>query len=208
MLRELVEVAGRFQAAGQLPPVAYKPRRPRWIVNLTQRPSGGAHLEGPYQGSEIQAFPSPDRQRSGVPSETNCKPYLLVDDARYVFGKPEPGREEEAQLLHRGYFALLDEACEVTGLAELRAVRDFLASPEAGLVAEHVEPRDMVAFRVDGKDPAAIPEVQRFWAGYLANELSLAERAQCGVCGGEGQVLRILPREVVILGQKCQIISF
>lgn len=208
MLRELVEAAGRFQAAGQLPPVAYKPKRARWIVNLTQRPSGGAHLEGPYQGSEIQAFPSPDRQRAGIPSETNCKPYLLVDDARYVFGKPEPGREEEAELLHRGYFALLDEACEVTGLAELRAVRDFLASPQAGVLAERVEPRDMVAFRVEGKDPAAIREVQRFWAGYLANELAMPEGAQCGVCGREGQVLRILPREVVILGQKCQIISF
>ncbi len=32
---------------------------------------------------------APIRQRSGQLSENNVKPYLLVDDARYVLGVPE-----------------------------------------------------------------------------------------------------------------------
>jgi len=205
VLKELVEAAERFRAEGHLLPVAYKPKRPQWVVNLS---GGEAYLEGPYKSEDVRAWPAPDRQRSGRPSEGNLKPYLLIDDARHVFGKADPGREDEARLLHRSYLDLLEDAWKSTRVPELAEVLEFLRGPDAASVAEPVGPRDLVAFRVNGSDPGMTPKVQEFWAYYLAKELALETPGQCSTCGRPGEVLRILPREVVILGQKCQLISF
>ncbi|MCR4420298.1 MAG: type I-C CRISPR-associated protein Cas8c/Csd1 [Clostridia bacterium] len=212
MLSALVEAAQRFRREGELPPRGYKPKAPKriWIVNLEE---GSVFLEGPYTQKEPDTLAphrllAPDRQRSGTPSETNLKPYLLVDDARYSLGKAEPGKEEEARLLHRGFVALLESAYKRTQVPELKAIIDFLKSNKVEEVRTQVGPKDIIRFLVDGEDPAESPAVQAFWAEYLATELVAGHRAHCGICGAEAHVLRIFPREVVVLGQKCQITSF
>ncbi len=205
MLRALVDAAERFRREGELPPTGYKPKVPKWIVNLEK---GGPYLEGPYTQKEVRAFLTPDRQRSGTPSKKNLKPYLLSDDARYALGKAEPGKDEEARLLHEGFLALLEEAYRETGLLELAQLLAFLKSSDVEQIRERVGPRDLVQFRVEGKNLTEDGAVQAFWAEYLARELMAKNRAYCAICGKEGPVLRILPREVVVLGQKCQVSSF
>ncbi|MDK2817230.1 MAG: CRISPR-associated protein Csd1 [Moorella sp. (in: firmicutes)] len=205
MLRALVEVAEHFREEGKFPPTGYKPKVPKWIVNLEK---DGHHLEGPYTKKELRAFLAPDRQRSGTPSKTNLKPYLLFDDARYALGKAESGKEKEAELVHEGFLALLEEAYQETRLKELAQLLVFLKSPAVEQIREQVNPKDLVLFRVEGKDLAENKAIQFFWAKHLARELTAENKAQCAVCGQEGPVLRILPREVVVLGQKCQVVSF
>src|SRR5215217_6802254 len=204
MLRELTEVAERLRSEKKLPPTGYKPKHPNWIINLGP---DAMHLEGRYTASDLRHFFAPDRQRSGKPSETNLKPYLLLDDARYALGKPESGKEEEARLLNRGFVQLLKETYQETGLSELRTILDFLRSPEVENVRRRVAARDLVAFRVEGRDPAESAEVQEYWTRHLSQEL-VREPAHCGVCGTLAPIVSTLPREVVILGQKCQITSF
>lgn len=205
MLRELVEAAARFRAEGNLLPTAYKAKVPRWIVHLR---GGQAYLEGPYGRQDVAAVPAPDRQRSGTPSENNLKPYLLVDDARYALGKANPRRREDVALLHRGFVELLAEASRETNLQALHEILAFLHSSQVEAIRNRVDADGLVVFRVDGVDPAAEPVVQDFWARYLARELELPDPGTCAVCGQHGPVLRILPREVVVLGQKCQVVSF
>mgnify|MGYP003396686705 FL=1 len=82
MLRELKEAFHRFRKEGVLLPLAYKRKSVAWFIRLE---GGKARLEGPYGKREgVEPIPAPDRQRSGKASEANLKPYLLVDDARYV----------------------------------------------------------------------------------------------------------------------------
>lgn len=205
MIDDLISAARRFREEGKLPPTGFKPKNPKWIINLEGR---NAYLEGPYDRNDLRAFPSPDRQRSGTPSQNNLKPYLLLDDARYVLGKPEAGKEEVAALLNGGFIELLQQAHAATGVEHFSSILDFLNSADTQRILEQVEPKDMVAFRVAGQDLTELPEVQKFWSDYLAKELVTKENAECSACGRQIPVLQTLPREVVVLGQKCQLSSF
>lgn len=205
MFRELVQLAGRLWNENKLPPTGYKPKSPKWIIELDE---GTSFLEGPYTKGELRLFPSPDRQRSGKASKDNLKPYLLVDDARYALARAEPGKEAAAELLHRGFISLLKQAQQETGRTEFALITDFLGSKKVEGVRNQVEPRDLIAFRVKGMDLAEAQEVQNFWARYLEKELVSENIACCSVCGKDRPVIRLLPREVVVLGQKCQMASF
>lgn len=213
MIEQLVRVSERFRKEKKLPPTGYKVKSPKWIVNIE---GSRVYLEGPYAKGEIKSVPVPDRQRAGKPTPNNLKPFLLVDDARYALGKPEEekdvkkreAKEKEAKLLHQGFVSLLQEAYEATGIEEFLVILNFLSSDQKQEVYKSVEPKDIIAFRVNGKDLTTIEEVQRFWAHYLSREVVTEHEAQCGICGSRRGVVRILPREVVVLGQKCQISSF
>ena len=214
MLRELKEAFHRFRKEGVLLPPAYKEKHVSWFVHLGE---GKASLEGPYGKREgVAPIPAPDRQRSGKPSEGNLKPYLLVDDARYVLGLPEEGREKEAALLHKGFKKLTkkvwQDAKDPDVKVVLKAVLDFLTSPELEDLREEFrrrggKPKELLAFKVHGVLPTELEEVQAFWARHLAEEIQ-GDEGFCALCGNLGPVLRIFPREVVVLGQKCQLTSF
>ncbi len=209
MLRELKEVFHRFRKEGALLPPAYKKKNVSWFIRLEE---GKATLEGPYKGEEVEPIPAPDRQRSGKASESNLKPYLLVDDARYVLGFSEEGKEEEAALLHKGFKELTERAWCKTQSPQVKAVLDLLTSPELEDLRKEFaqrggKPRDLLAFRVYGVQPTDLEEVQGFWAQHLAEEIQGSE-GYCALCGKRGPVLRTFPREVVVLGQKCQLVSF
>lgn len=208
MLQELVEVAKRLANEQDFLPGTYRYKQPRWIIDLAD---GMMQLEGPYRRGEIRALPAPDRYRSGSVSEGNLKPYLLIDDARYVFGKADSTKKkdvQDAQLMHSGYITLLEEASRSTGVPELQEVLDFIRGPEAASAAERIRPRDLVAFAVRGRSPVAMPGVYEFWVRHLGRELALETSAVCPVCGSGTRGLRSLPRPVGILGQRCQMISF
>lgn len=206
MLRELVQAAERFRQEGELQPAFYKAKVPVWVVVIEGKQG---HLEGPFRRGDIRPVLAPDRQRSGKIGAENLKPYLLMDDARYVLGIPEPGRIEEAHLAHRSFVELVEEAATVTGDPNVLAVAEFLryGALSAGM-RERIRPRDMVTFRVGSVFPCEKPEVQEFWARYLARELEADFYAECSVCGSRVNLLRTLPKEVFIMGQKCQITSF
>jgi CRISPR-associated protein Csd1 len=214
MLRGLKEAYDRFRKEGTLLPPVYKEKSVSWFIHLGK---GKASLEGPYSKRDgVKPVPAPDRQRSGKASESNLKPYLLVDDARYVLGFSQEGKEEEAALLHKGFKELTEKAWRETkdpdAKAVLKEVLDFLTSPELEDLREEFrrrggKPKDLLAFKVHGILPTELEEVQAFWAQHLAEEIQEGE-GFCALCGNLGPVLRIFPRELVVLGQKCQLVSF
>jgi len=219
MLRELKEAYDRFRKEGALLPLAYKEKKVSWFIHLGMvKPK----LEDLRNVDKVKPVPAPDRQRSGKASESNLKPYLLVDDARYVLGFSQEGREKEAALLHKGFKELTEKAwqkiIDPDAKAVLKEVLDFLTSPELEDLREEFrrrggKPKDLLAFKVHGIlpkeaiQPTELEEVQAFWAQHLAEEIQGGE-GFCALCGNLGPVLRIFPRELVVLGQKCQLVSF
>jgi|Deesub1362B_J571_1020462.scaffolds.fasta_scaffold02509_4 CRISPR-associated protein Csd1 len=199
MLEALVHAAERFREEGNLPPIGYKPKIPKWIITLKDKK---AYLEGPYTPKEISKIYAPDRQRSG----TKPEPFLLLDKAQYVFGIPK--NDKKAAQLHKKYMTLLEEAAKEAQEPSLYCIIEFLRGPQLeGL--EKIKPGDLVAIRIKpDRFPFELESVQKFWSEYLSRELRTDYQAICSICGAETNILRILPREIVVLGQKCQISSF
>jgi CRISPR-associated protein Csd1 len=207
VLQELVEMAKRLAGEADFLPGTYRLKEPRWIIHLADGMM--QQLEGPYRRGEIRALPAPDRYRSGSVAGGNQKPYLLIDDARYVFGKPETMKKKhvaDAARMHSSYIALLEEGS--TGVQDLKEVLSFIRGPESASVAERIGRGQLIAFKVQGRDIAATPEMREFWMRHLAKQLALDAPAVCPVCRSATSGLRSLPRPVHILGQRCQIISF
>lgn len=110
MLYELIELADQLQRKKKMPPLCYEKKLINWIIDLS---GATPYLKGPFEKGEYRMIEAPIRQRSGQLSENNVKPYLLVDDARYVLGVPEnnePKKIREAQLAHQEYVRLIEEA--------------------------------------------------------------------------------------------------
>ncbi len=132
-----------------------------------------------------------------------------MDKALYSLGIAKAGKEGEALLLHNGYKQILLDAYERTREPSLKWIFEFLRQPIPKEIREKVEPDDLVAVRTDANQfPFELPEVQHFWAEYLGQELVTTDKARCLACGLEKPVVRILTRELVIMGQKCQVTSF
>lgn len=208
MLSELVAVAGRFAEAGELAPPATKPRRPMWVIEVDA--AGRGRLHGPYRRDEHRALLAPFRgDRAGKISEQNLKPYLLMDDGRYVLGIPETGKDEVATLAHSGFVRLVELAAQRTGDPNLGQVLAFLRQPVPDEFRNRIGPGDDVTFRtVEGDYLVDREAIRQFWAEYLAEDLIAPDPAMCAVCGERGAILQLMPGEIVVMGQKCQITSF
>jgi CRISPR-associated protein Csd1 len=219
MLNALVQVAHRFQEERVLPPPGYKKTESiRWVIQITP--------EGEISQIEETQIPHarPDRQRSAKASEDNLKPYLLVDQARYALGIPEPRKREEAKLLHRGFRRLLSECADATKDHDLAVILQFLntcasggkwqenAAEDVVTKWEKIAPNDVVTFAVDRDAHELYPfervPVQQFWVRHLEQEFVSRFQGQCASCGQTTRLLQTLPQEVVLPGQKCQITSF
>ncbi len=154
--------------------------------------------------------PRPSRVRAGKPGPKNLKPYLLVDEARYVVGIPESGKEQEAELLHSGFVGLLQEAYESTKASYLAAILEYLLKhlDRTGL-ASQIAPRDVVTFKAgDVPYPFERQEMQEFWADHISEDCSSEFYGQCSVCGQYHSLIQTLPKPVFVLNQSCQITSF
>ena len=211
MLRELVELAQILQKEEKLLPTGYKlfsEQSPiRWVLHI--KDGRLLHLEE----SEIKNKGRPVRQRSGKASTKNVKPYLLVDEARFALGIPEPGREKETMLLHEGFKKLLDELYTETQDHDVEDIINYLNDKTSPSGFDAIEPRDVVTFMVEGKkdNPEYVFEktpVNKFWEGYVAKEFTSEFKGTCGVCGKPAYLLQTLPMEVFVSGQKCQMSSF
>lgn len=211
LLKELERQAQHLIEQGELVPIGYKTfgrASPiRWILHL--HPQTG-DLTGEPEQVEIGQKPRPCRQRSGTVSADNVKPYLLVDEARYVLGLAESGRETEAQIQHQAFVDLLDKAAAATGLPELQLMHQFLstkANPQ--ILSRKIKPRDVVTLMV-GQPPYAFEKaaVQEFWRVYLEGEFGSQIQGICSVCGQQRALIQTLPLELIVMGQKCQLTSF
>ena len=155
MLNALTHAADRFRREGVILPLGYKPvQHPTWVVDIR---GDSIQLDGPYRAGTARSFARPDRQRSGAPTRRNMKPFLLCDDARYALGKPEPGKEEVAELVHEGFVTLLRQAYAVTELPMLDCVLRCLDAPEMDSIRKRVGPKETFTFRVDGGYPLRHP---------------------------------------------------
>jgi len=209
MLRALNKVAERLREAKKLPPVSYKLRNPKSTtpIRIIDLSSVEPTIEKFKKTGSVPPIIGPDRQRSGSAPE----PYLLFDTAEYVFGITKNRKKGDSKDLHKKYVDLLQEAFNATGekslwqiLTYIQVTADHPPSYLAGL-----EPNELVAIRTEAsRFPFELPSVQRFWSDYLAKELKADHPAQCLVCGNEKQIVRIMNREIVVMGQKCQISSF
>jgi len=207
VLRELIQAGDRFTEESVLAPVASKPKNVSWIIELAV--SGDAELKGPFKRGELRPIFAPDRQRSGQIAATNLKPYLLVDNARYALGIPKVGKEELDGLAHKSFVRLIERASQESGDPDLDLILRFLEEPTPDMIRQRVAPEDIVTFQGStGEFPFERESLRRFWAQYLAEELLAPIEATCVACGEYGRILRILPNEVVVMGQKCQVTSF
>jgi CRISPR-associated protein Csd1 len=207
MLRALVEAGQHFRAEEVSLPLGYTNKHVTWIIDLL--PNGTYAVLGPYKPGDIDEFAAPSRQRSGKVGPNNLKPYLLVDDGMYVFGLSEPGKESESQLAHEAYTQLLRDAARVTSDDRLSLIVAFLDQPVPADIRAAIPPKNQwIASRVDGDRLVDQPSAQDYWAQHLAGKLLTATESECCCCGAYKKIVRTLPGEVVILGQKCQITSF
>lgn len=206
MLSELAEAAAQLQQQRSALPSYYKIKSVHWVVEIT---GAVGRLLGPYRGRTALRYAVPDRQRSG----TNAPPYLLVDDARYTLGISEPGKEAAARRFHEAFQQLLAEAAAATQDPDVTAVLDFLrrgAPLDPADRRPEIQPKDYVAFTLASASQFLWdkPAIQQFWGEYLARDRAAASDGICLVCGARRPLLRRLPEEIVLAGQKCQIVSF
>lgn len=213
MLFELEELAERFKLEGKLAPPNYKLKTPNWFLVLDER-SQRFSLEGPYEkrdySSGVDGVYAPDCQRSSpLP-----RPFLLVDKAEYVFGIPDPSKAERSKGLHGEYLKLLGMAYVATKIPFFKAILEYLKSVDDSSIraltkgkSRALKPDDLIAFKVGTVDPCSDPDVISFWNEYLEKDRA-GNEAVCLVCGNTRHIVKTLPREVVIMGQKCGISTF
>lgn len=213
MLFELEELAERFKLEGKLAPPNYKLKTPSWFLVLDER-SQRFSLEGPYEkrdySSGVDGVYAPDCQRSGrLP-----RPFLLVDTAEYVFGIPDPSKAERSKGLHDEYLKLLGIAYVATKKPFFKAILEYLTSVDNSSIqalktgkARALKPKDLIAFKVGMVDPCSDSDVISFWNEYLEKNRA-GNEAVCLVCGKTKRIVKTLPREAVIMGQKCGISTF
>lgn len=209
MLKELVAYGNELISKGEMLFPGYRffsEKNPiDWILHIDR---DGKLLYEPEKVEIIK--PRPHRQRSGKPGPKNLKPYLLVDEARYVLGISEPGREQETELLHAGFLDLLKEAYKVTRAPYLTPILEFIENHlDRMRLAQVIGPKDVVTFKVgDVPYPFERREMQEFWADYISEECSSGLYGQCSICGGYRILTQTIPKQVFVLNQACQITSF
>ncbi len=209
MFRALVETGKNLISKGEMIHPGYRvfsDSNPiNWILHIGR---DGKLISEPEK-VELRK-PRPTRQRSGRPSPNNLKPYLLVDEARYVLGIPESGKEQEAGLLHSGSIGLLQEAYKSTKASYLAVILEYLQKHmDRTSLALKIEPRDVVTFKVgDIPYPFERREMQEFWADHISEDCRSDFYGQCSVCGQYDSLMQTLPKSVFVLNQSCQITSF
>lgn len=211
MLKALIDSANQFN---WLPEVGYDDIRINWIVDIEEH--GTPSLQGPYRKAELTKSAPVAGDRSGVVSEENSKPALLVDTADYALGVSS-GQVATGDRF-RWFRELADKAADQTHEPDAQATSAFLASlesaPEKGdgpmtalkrRIKTEVRPKDMVAFKsLPDRFAFEAPAVAEFWrheqkARYATNA------ATCGLCGKHRPTMRILPWQVSLAGYSCPI---
>jgi CRISPR-associated protein Csd1 len=112
------------------------------------------------------------------------------------------------------FWNLMSNAAEKTQNWELRTIVEFAGSSGFSDLVEELKKKtdgdDLVAFRVSGIDhfPFEAAGIREFWLEYLTDELALDYKGECSIVGGSRKLVKTIPQEIVVMGQKCQISSF
>ncbi|WP_027481241.1 type I-C CRISPR-associated protein Cas8c/Csd1 [Deinococcus pimensis] len=123
---------------------------------------------------------------------------LLTDNLMYAFGRPKDADDTRARLAHERYLETLHACARETGNQEVRAVLTFLEAVPPDLFAEgdmrwkDLNPDGLVAWQVEGLDPAVAPEVQRWWVTVCLTERTASE-GYCAVTGEWGPLATNAP---------------
>ncbi|WP_327303017.1 type I-C CRISPR-associated protein Cas8c/Csd1 [Streptomyces sp. NBC_01298] len=206
LLKRLTEYSE--QLGSSLPPEFYRPKQIHWILHI-EEDGGGARLVSrrppPKARDQALITPVPYVQRSG----TKVPPYLLVDTAEFVLGRPKntgrpdgpsPKDEEEARRRHAAYRELaLRWAHGDPDNPSAVALRAFFTAgglPAQGL-PEDLDAKDTVAVMVGTRWVHEDTSVQRVWSE-VARERKGGDgqRGLCLICGTVGDLLATIPEPV------------
>jgi len=199
MLRELYEAADRFAKKEDWLPPFYKKKNPKWVIEIR---NGKAKVTGPYKKREFRAILAPDRQRSSKAAKK--KPFLGMDKAAFVLETPPDSP----------FWVLMKDAAEKTGDSELKSIVEFACGEGFNRFVEvlkgNADDHDLVGFRIEGcgQFPFEKRSFQAFWLEYLTDELALIYEGRCSITGDQRKLVKTIPQEIVVMGQKCQISSF
>lgn len=202
MLKELYDAADRFATDRAWLPPFYKLKSPKWVVEI--RGGKGVFNDKAYRKGEFRNLYAPDRQRSSTSVEN--KPYLGLDKAQFVLRAP--GEEWTA------FWKLMKDAAERAEDSELDGIVNFAQSQAFNEVIEKLKRKagedDLIGFRIYGSSdfPFERNNLKEFWLEHLTNEIGLALEGHCSITGEPGVLAKVIPQEIVVMGQKCQISSF
>lgn len=205
LLQKLIAYAD--QIAGELPAEFYRDKQIHRILDIAED-GLSARLAGdpsPAKAREqVLIRPVPYVQRSG----TKVPPYLLVDTAEFVLGRPKaadktagPTEKEkaEAQRRHAAYRDLALRWAEgQAGDPRADAVRTYFTSGTvASLDTEGVDAKETVAIMVGTQFLHEEASVKELWAEVARERKSGAgESGLCLVCGKHGALLTTIPEPV------------
>jgi CRISPR-associated protein Csd1 len=210
MLSELLALAERFYTENVLLPIGYKKKAVTWIVEIAE--NGKGRLSGPFKKNDIREFHVPSRgDRSGKVGSDNLKPYLLVDNGMYALGVTN-GNQQETTMAHKGFVDVMQQAYEATQDTDLGTILRWLHDQDAlDQVRQQVKAKEIVAFRINSKMdfPFDRSSTKQFWADYLKRDLESSRLGMCSGCGTDAvKLVRLMPGDLVVLGQDCQFTSF
>lgn len=112
------------------------------------------------------------------------------------------------------FWNIMSDAAEKTKDGGLKSIVKFAAGQDFSKFMEKMKKDsnddDLVGFRIDGSDrfPFETKASQKFWLDYLTDELALDHKGQCSIVGDQRKLVKTIPQEIVVMGQKCQISSF
>ena len=112
------------------------------------------------------------------------------------------------------FWNLMNDAAEKIQDGQLKIIVKFASgngfNKFMGEMKKIANDEDLVGFRLDGSDrfPFEKKAIQDFWLECLVNELALPHKGYCSIVGEWKELVRIIPQEIVVMGQKCQISSF
>ena len=183
MLQSLVELHDKL--ADRLPPVAYKKRPIAWVLRLqaSGEPEGGA--AGAFVETSDR-MDVPDRSRRG----SAVRP-RLVDNAEYMFGVAEEGKEKRAAKRHKKYMELLRRAGSEIESEAISAYCKFAEQPKS--FPADMDRSDLIIVRVDGKALHESTGVRAWWADFIDEVTGekITERGPCAICGENKSIARI-----------------
>lgn len=143
-------------------------------------------------------------QREGVtrpePQESprrsvNVAARLLADNAEYVLGRVEEGRDEaKVTARHQAWCELVARAAAETENPLIAAVQKWIASGGPGRLRAdpQIQPDDEITFHVDGVFVTDLPEVRSYWANQGEHTYS----GQCLITGLQGAVTDRMPAPI------------
>lgn len=222
LLRSLDELYGRLVAEDRLPPIGYRRKRVRFIVDL----DGGGRCLGITDTA-------PDETVRVVPElgrTSGIRALLACDNVQYVLGLPKNNSERaksNAEKARVAFIDRLDEAAKALGTHDRpvasvldviarfvsdrdRAIGEFLSRGitfEADSRGDIKEASALISFRVNGVDPNELATVRDWWAEITNVDLSGGAEGVCQVSNTYSALARKTPDVFVKRGMGQKLIS-